>query len=102
MGRSDHSRDLGRFFRGNAGGSVDVIRFDLRSSALGSLPLALCAKPAFGRKVGDEFTVPLCRCIVVAMKPHGGRKPQPAGPEPRDKGRRGRLSDLAGRNVSET
>jgi hypothetical protein len=27
--------------------------------------------------------------------------PFAAGPEPRDKGRRGRLSDLAGRNVSE-
>ena len=31
-----------------------------------------------------------------------GSAGQPAGPESRDKGHRGRLSDLAGRNVSET
>jgi hypothetical protein len=41
---------------------------------------------ALGRKVSDEFTVPLCRCagviiarpIAVAMKPHGGKSSTPS------------------------
>jgi hypothetical protein len=40
--------------------------------------LRFAQSPALGRKVSDEFTVPLCRghhrgCIAVAMKPHGGK-----------------------------
>jgi hypothetical protein len=42
--------------------------------------LTICVSPnaPLGRKVSDEFTVPLCRAIIarpiaLAMKPHGGK-----------------------------
>jgi hypothetical protein len=43
--------------------------------------LRFAQSPALGRKVSDEFTVPLCRghhrarCIAVATRLHGGKRP---------------------------
>ena len=47
---------------------------------------------------GGRFHPENCRLV---WKLTSGLDGQPAGPEPRDKGRLGRLSDPAGRNVSE-
>jgi hypothetical protein len=49
--------------------------------------LRFAQSPALGRKVSDEFTVPLCpggitaSCIAAAMKPRGGTRPASIRPQ---------------------